>query len=326
MIHKPSVGVVVIGRNEGDRLAQCLRSVPANIERVVYVDSGSTDNSTALAAEAGATVIALDMSVPFTAARARNTGFQALCESGDPTLVQFIDGDCEFDPDWFSTAENFLSTHPKAAVVCGRRRERFPYATVYNRLCDWEWNTPVGPTKACGGDAMMRADVFKQVDGFRDTMIAGEEPELCVRIRAQGWEVWRLDAEMTLHDAAMTRFNQWWKRTRRSGHAFAEGAALHGAPPERHSASAVQRILKWGLFAPIAILLLAATITPWALLLAAIYPLQVSRLALREGAGHRTSWERGFFLTLGNFAEAQGILEYYWRRFRGGEIKIIEYK
>src|SRR6185437_6636133 len=132
------------------------------------------------------------------------------------------------------TAKSFLETHSNVGAVCGRRRERFPDRSIYNWLCDREWEGPAGEVRACGGDVMIRSSALKAVGGYRDDVIAGEEPELCVRLRTAGWSIWRLDTEMTLHDAAMMRFNQWWRRTLRAGYAFAQGAYLHGAPPERH--------------------------------------------------------------------------------------------
>jgi GT2 family glycosyltransferase len=201
---------------------------------VVYVDSGSTDGSAEWASSHGASVVELDMNTPFTAARARNAGFERLSELATGLeLVQFVDGDCEVAPGWLERAAAALRSNPCRAVVCGRRRERFPERSVYNQLCDMEWDTPVGPTESCGGDAMMRASAFREVGGFRPDLIAGEEPELCFRLRRAGWTVERLDAEMTRHDADMTRFREWWRRAVRSGHAYAERYALHGAPPER---------------------------------------------------------------------------------------------
>src|SRR3990167_5804095 len=220
-----AIGVVVIGRNEVERLERCLASLVGAAGKIVYVDSGSTDASVPMAQGLGVEVVALDMSRPFTAARARNEGFACLQRlQPDIHFVQFVDGDCEVVDDWLAKAQAFLCEHPAVAVVCGRRRERFPQRSIYNRMCDLEWDTPVGEAKACGGDALMRADAFAAVKGFRADLIAGEEPELCVRLRAIGWKVWRLGEEMTLHDAAMTHFSQWWQRTLRGGHAFAEGA------------------------------------------------------------------------------------------------------
>lgn len=314
----PSVALVLIGRNEGARLVAALASIPGWVSPVVYVDSGSTDGSIAAAGAAGAQVVRLDLSRPFTAARARNEGFRALGAAA-PDFVQFIDGDCALAPGWIETARAFLNANPAAAAACGRRRERFPDATIWNALCDAEWDTPVGKAMACGGDVLMRSSAFRQVGGFDPALIAGEEPELCVRLRAAGWEIWRLDAEMTLHDAAMTRFSQWWRRSRRAGHSFAEGAHLHGRPPERHWVAERRRALVWGAALP-AVILAATVATPWAGLLILAYPLQIIRIRRRFG------WTRAAFLTLGKIPEALGVTEFHWNRMRGAKRRLIEYK
>ncbi|MEO7622112.1 MAG: glycosyltransferase, partial [Gallionella sp.] len=209
-------GVVVIGRNEGERLRRCLESVGQDAGKIVYVDSGSTDDSVTMAQERGVEVVSLDLSSPFTAARARNAGFSRLYQlSPDMRYVQFVDGDCELVPGWLDKVVNCMETHVEVAMACGRLRERFPEQSIYNLLCDMEWNTPVGNAKACGGIALARVSAFQSVHGYRENLIAGEEPELCVRLRSSGWTIWRLDDEMAWHDAALTRFGQWWRRTMR---------------------------------------------------------------------------------------------------------------
>lgn len=324
------IAAIAIGRNEGARLLACLDALGAQVSRIVYVDSGSTDGSVEAARARGAEVVGLDMTQPFTAARARNAGIAHLTGTGTgtgsrPELIQFVDGDCILDPGWIPTATAFLDAHPAAAVACGRRRERFPDASIYNRLCDREWDTPIGQAKACGGDALMRLDAIEAAGLYNPNLIAGEEPELCVRLRARGWEIWRLDAEMTLHDADMHRFGQWWTRARRAGHAWAEGAAMHGAAPERHSVPGLIRALAWGLALPVAILVAALLIHPAALLLALIYPLQILRLARRSDFG-RDAWETAIFMTIGKFPETQGALGYALGRLRRRPARLIEYK
>ena len=319
------LGAVVIGRNEGARLIRCLASVAGQAGRIIYVDSGSTDGSVAAARAAGAEVVELDMSRPFTAARARNAGLERLCADPAILYIQFIDGDCELQPGWTRTAQAFLDRHPRAAIACGRLRERFAQASVYNRLCDAEWDTPVGQSRSCGGIAMIRSAALAEVGGYDPSLIAGEEPEMCVRLRTLGWQIWRLDAEMALHDAAMTRFSQWWTRTRRGGHAAAQGMAMHGRGPERLGVAMVRRALIWGLALPVLTLLTAAFLGPWALGLLLIYPAQILRLARRYG-GTRAAWERAVFLLLGKFAEVTGIVEYATRQLTGRRAGIIEYK
>lgn len=313
-----TVAAVVIGRNEGARLIACLDALQGQVGQIIYVDSGSTDGSVEVAKAAGAQVIALDLTQPFTAARARNAGIAAVSEQAD--FVQFLDGDCAVRAGWIETALAFMADHPKVAVVCGRRRERFVEASVYNRLIDAEWNTPVGAAKACGGDALIRREVLAAVGGYRDDLIAGEEPEMCLRMRKLGWQIWRIDAEMTWHDAAITQLGQWWRRSVRAGHAFAEGAALHGRAPERHWVSETRRALIWGAVMPLVIFLLAVFVSPWCLFLTLIYPLQVLRLSRRQGM----DW--AFYTTLSKFAEARGALQYYVGKLRRGPSRIIEYK
>ena len=127
----------------------------------VYVDSGSSDGSVQRARDLGADVIELDMRVPFTAARARNAGFRRLREiSPDLEYVQFVDGDCELIDGWLEDAISFLNAHADVGAVCGRRRERYPERSIYNWLCDREWDGPVGDVRYCGGDVMMRADAL----------------------------------------------------------------------------------------------------------------------------------------------------------------------
>ncbi|MCR4303444.1 MAG: glycosyltransferase [Gallionella sp.] len=326
-IQVTSVGIVAIGRNEGERLRKCLMSVVEQAGRVVYVDSGSTDGSVDMACTLNVAVVELDMTVPFTAARARNEGFKLLRKTA-PGLayVQFADGDCEVVSGWLEKAARFLDEHSDVAVVCGRRRERFPDRSVYNMLCDIEWDTPVGEAKSCGGDAMMRADAFEGAGKYRDDLIAGEEPELCVRLRAAGWKIWRLGEEMTLHDAAITRFGQWWKRTRRCGYAYAEGAYLHGAPPEMHRVKESRRVWIWGLGIPVAAIILAACLGVWCLALLLIYPAQVFRLALSGTRSVRENWWRALFLVLGKFPEAMGQINFLYNRLAGKTARLIEYK
>jgi GT2 family glycosyltransferase len=324
------LGVVAIGRNEGERLCRCLNSVIGRGYTVVYVDSGSTDGSTEFARELGVEVVALDLLLPFTMARARNVGFSRLLEL-DPELrfVQFVDGDCELVDSWLERARAIIEVRPEVAVVCGRRRERYPDRSIYNRLADIEWNTPVGEAKYCGGDALIRVEAFQQVGGFNSALIAGEEPELCVRLRQNGGVILRIDAEMTLHDIAMTRFRQFWKRTERAGYAFAEGAAMHGALPERHWVQPVLSIIFWGIVLPVTVLALAWPTRGVSLLLALAYPLQVFRVACRfraAGMSWHDSWLYSAACVFSRFPNAVGVVRYWYSRLLGRRQTLIEYK
>ena len=324
------VGIVAIGRNEGERLRRCLDSVIGRGLLVVYVDSGSTDGSVELARAKGVEVVELDMSQPFTMARGRNAGFDRLEEiNPDIRFVQFVDGDCEVVTDWLERACTALESRSDVAIVGGRRRERFPERSIYNRLADIEWDSPVGEVKYCGGDAMVRVEAFRQVGGYNPELIAGEDPDLAVRIRRHGWIIFRIDAEMTLHDMAMTRFGQWWKRCDRSGFAFAQGAAMHGKPPERHWVRHVHSIVFWGIVLPLFILCLAWTTHGASLVLVLVYPLHAVWIVRRHqklGMPTREAWLLAWACIVGRFPNAIGLLRYWFSRLSGRRQSLIEYK
>lgn len=321
------VGFVAIGRNEGERLIACIESLrAAGGGPVAYVDSGSSDNSLNAARDLGAETIALDMSIPFTAARARNAGAKRLIEAHHPRYIQFIDGDCTLADGWLAAARAFLDSRPDVAVVCGRRRERFPEKSLFNRLCDLEWDTPVGEALACGGDALIRAEALIAAGFYNDGLVAGEEPELCVRLRERGWKIWRLDAEMTVHDAAMTKFGQWWTRAKRAGHAYAEVSALHLKSPQRIWARETARAFVWASIAPASILL-ALLFGPAYLALLAVYPAQFLRLCLsgRSRLGVLAA-PAAALSVIGKFAESAGAAKYYLTRLSGRRSGLFEYK
>ncbi|GJL94709.1 MAG: hypothetical protein DHS20C05_11140 [Hyphococcus sp.] len=320
-----NVGVVIIGRNEGERLIACLKSALRDTPHVVYVDSGSTDDSAEAARKLGAKVVALDMTKPFTAARARNAGVEKLKQTSTTALIQFVDGDCEIVEGWIDHAVQFLSQQNDVAAVCGRRRERFPEATIYNRLVDQEWATPIGEAQSCGGDVLMRMAAFDASGGYNPGLIAGEEPEFCVRLRAKGWKIWRLDAEMTRHDIAMTSLGQWLKRARRAGHAFAEVSDLHHGTPEQIWARETLRAFFWtGL--GIAGLAGGALIHPLLFMTLLIIPLQIIRMALRDKPATKTSWAHASLIMLQKPWEAAGAIQYWLGKISGKNQKLIEYK
>lgn len=325
-----SVGVVVIGRNEGERLRACLRSVVAAASPFVYVDSGSVDGSPALAAELGADVLELDGAAPFSAARARNEGFdRLLARHPDVEAVQFVDGDCELHPDWIGRGAAALRARPDVSAVCGHVVERHPEASVYNRLCALEWQKAPGEIAACGGIFLVRSAAFRAIGGFRPDVIAAEDDELCLRLRRAGGRILLVDAVMASHDADLRRFSQWWRRSQRAGHAYAQGAALHGGSPDRHFVRDCRRIWGWGLALPAAVLAAAWVSPALALALAALYPLQIARL---YAAGRRRGWSRtdaapwAFFTVLGKFPGLVGLLQYRVRRSLGRATTIIEHK
>lgn len=327
-----AVGAVVIGRNEGLRLQRSITSIIAAVDCLAYVDSGSTDGSLVRAHALGAQVIALDPALPFTAARARNEGVTYLLRlHPDMAFVQLVDGDCEVAPGWLQTALTVLRQHPELAVVFGRRRECHRDRSPYNRLCDMEWHHPAGLVNSCGGDALIRVRALQAVGGYDPTLIAGEEPEMCFRLRQQGWQILCIDHDMTWHDAAMTRFSQFYKRTVRAGHAYAENAWLHGRSPERHQVRNVLSSLCWGFALPVLALVLAWPSHGWSLLLLLIgYGLlfyRIRRFRRRMGDTGADATLYAGYTCLAKFIEPIGMLMFFWKRkLLRRRPALIEYK
>lgn len=319
---RPHLAAVAIGRNEGARLVRSLASLQGRVDRIVYVDSGSTDGSVEAARAAGAEIVELDAATLFTVSRARNAGLFHLLETGQaPDMIQFLDGDCEVQPGWIETAVDFLEAHRDIAAVSGMRRERHPEATIWNRFIDGEWNATPGEVVGCGGDVMARREALEAVGGYDPDTIVGEEAEMCIRMRRKGWKIWQLPDEMTLHDVNMTKVRQWWRRTRRVGYGYGEAVALYGAPPERHKVPESRRALLWGFGLPVLAVLMAILVTPWALLLLLAWPLQVLRLTLKGETLFRAS-----FLVAGKLPEALGILEFWIKRRLLRSAQRIDYK
>lgn len=321
-----SVGAVVIGRNEGARLQRCLTSLVGQCDRIIYVDSGSTDDSVSFAKGVGATIVDLDTSVPFTAARARNEGFAELQVGGLTDYVQFVDGDCGVEPGWIAAARDTLDAKSDIGIVTGWRTETDPHRNVYHEMCEVEWHRPPGDIRSCGGDMLVRTEAFLRIDGFNPRIIASEDEEFCLRILDLGLRVHRLPRIMTLHDAAMTSFGQWWKRTVRSGHGFAEVGGMHPG----HFLAERRRVWFYGGLLPVS-LLFGAFYGWWpviatVVLLYAFNWMRTCQGLHRNGQPLAQSAHHAAYLTLSKVANMQGMLTYYLRRLRGADMHIIEYK
>lgn len=322
-----AVAVILIGRNEGVRLAAALESLADHQGPVVYVDSGSTDDSVARARAAGVRVVELDRSSPFSAARARNAGFAALEEAGETgEFVQFIDGDCALVPGWLEAGAEALAADPALGLVTGWRAEIAPGASLYNAQCDLEWHRPAGEIKTCGGDMMLRARAFRETGGFDPTVIAAEDDDFCLRLGALGWKLRRLPLPMTRHDAAMTRFSQWWRRAERSGHGFAQVSAAH----PQHFRAERRRVLLFGALLPLLMLAGLASGQVWLFWLGlAAYGLSYLRGLFglrRQGLPIGGAAMQALLLSLSKFPNMIGMIRYHLRRLRGVKMRLIEYK
>lgn len=324
------VSVVVIGRNEGQRLMRCLESV-ANMKQqdfaieVIYVDSASTDGSPEQAAAGGAQVITVKPLRP-SAALGRNAGWQAA--RGE--FILFLDGDTIVHPQFVEHALQAMQD-PGVAIVWGHRRELHPEHSLYNRVLDLDWIYPPGPSEFCGGDALMRRSVLQAVGGFDASLIAGEEPEMCRRIRSLGGLIEHLDIPMTGHDLAIRHFGAYWKRAYRAGHAYAEVASrFRDSPDPLWRKEARRNLLHAGILATCLALLPLALLWPVIAIATAVFLCLLLARTYR-----RCHWKSADPLTRllyslhAHFQQlpiALGQLAFYRNARRGKHSQLIEYK
>ncbi len=325
-------GAVVIGRNEGERLKLCLESLK-DMPLLVYVDSGSSDGSVEYAASKGISVVTLSPDKAFTAARARNAGVAKLLERA-PTLkfVQTVDGDCTVDPSWIASGRQALESDNRLSAVFGRLRERFPDRSIYNKMSDIEWNVPIGPVDSCGGNALHRVEALAEAAGFNEQLIAGEEPDLCLRLKQLGWNISRIDHEMGSHDAAITRFSQYWRRTVRSGYGYAQHVWIHRNSSFASWKRQIARISFWGIFLPglqaiLGLLVFADAIAPSiALIPGMIFTFQFFRLWVRNRKSRLPAARMAVLNLVGKIAEAQGFIKFLLDLIGRRNAALIEYK
>lgn len=318
--------VILIGRNEGNRLASALSALDGYAGQVIYVDSDSSDGSVELAKQRGAEVVELDPSTPLSASRGRNAGFNRAIEI-DPELafIHFVDGDCEMAAGWIELALQAMDKDETLAVVCGRLRERRPEVNLYHRLLDQEWETPPGEVLSSGGIAMMRVAVLQKVGLFNPSLKAGEEPELCMRIRENGGKIMRLGDTMAYHDAGMSRLSQWWQRGKRTGHGGLD-VYWHTRRSEKLFGAMLRRALAWtlGWLVLLAVVPTAAGIligpivaALLAIFLLLVQSLQWLRLAAKQYA-EVGSWPRALgaagLQMIDKWAQLHGIAAWLWGR------------
>ena len=319
------LSIVIIGRNEGTRLIRCLESLPKDVP-AVYVDSGSTDDSLSEAKNRGLVTVSLDFSRPFSAARARNAGVAALQNAGIASdYIQFLDGDCTFENGWLKAGLDTLDNDSTIALVTGWRREINPDASIYNAISQVEWHRPAGDILACSGDLMVRRKVFDSVGQFNPDVIAAEDDEFCVRIGKAGWRLVRLPQAMSVHDANMFHFSEWWRRAVRSGHGFAQVGHLH----EDYFRRERLRVAIYGAVLPTLAIFFWFTF-PWliCLILAAyLWSFAKSTLGLlREGLQPKSAARQAVFLVISKFPNIIGMARFYIRHLMRRNINIIEYK
>jgi len=307
------IGIVVIGKNEGKRLERCLETLIPLGKPIIYVDSKSHDQSVPFAKNLGLEVIVLDHNWP-TAALSRNIGFERLMQiAPETTLVQFVDGDCELDPDWLKSAEKVFDTEPQVAIVAGILNEKDAHQNIYKRLSQIEWYRAMGEIDYTGGNFMMRAAVFQQIGGFNPLIYAAEDNDLGFRTRQHGWKIVQINYRMAIHDSRITDFKTFWERSMRTGYAFAQVYLTKRESAQPLLKREFYSTLFWGGLIPL-VAVAGVVWSWWSLALLLAYPLLFLKIyvSMKEQWGSENAFWYAYGCIVGKFPALLGILKYWW--------------
>lgn len=141
----PDIGIVEMGRNEGERLHGCFESLKHFNNPIIYVDSGSTDNNLYLARIYCKDDTRLDMNRPFSTAWARNTGQQRLLDLyTPPSYIHFIEGGYELEHCLISCALNSFTEDQALESVFSHMQEKHAVKSSSNKLCGLVWRGYAG--------------------------------------------------------------------------------------------------------------------------------------------------------------------------------------
>ncbi|MGE0864751.1 MAG: glycosyltransferase [Vicinamibacterales bacterium] len=179
---------VIPVRNDAQRLRRCLTSIVANdypraLIELIVVDNESVDESGRAAREYGAIVLRAPGDC---VAELRNRGARAALGS----VIAFVDADHEIDPHWITAAVAVLSNPGVAATGCAYLTD--PQANWVQQQYDGLRVRPDRREDVAwigSGNLVVKRQPFDRVGGFKTTLTACEDVDLCNRLRLAGHRI-----------------------------------------------------------------------------------------------------------------------------------------
>ena len=196
------ISVIVIGKNEGERLVACLRSIQTALSalahEVVYVDSCSTDQSLQTAKALGARCFLL-AERKTTAGLGRFVG----AKEARGEYLLFLDGDMQLQPGFAEKALMAIAAKGYDGV-CGIREDVYLRGgEVVCRNDNYFGCTQERLAPVFGGALMITRDALDACGGWATDTIACEEAELYARLKAIGCRIAEIPVPMILHTDAV---------------------------------------------------------------------------------------------------------------------------
>lgn len=182
------ISVVISSRDRARELTRCLRSLASErseIHEIIVADDGSVDDTAAVAAAAGCTVVRLAGRRGICAAR--NAG--AARAAGE--ILVFIDDDTEAVPGWAAALRQAFGGG--AALVGGGLRYPPPRSLAESYRGRYEQHDLHGRSGflpfVCGANFAIRAEVFWRLGGFDEVLPSSEDLDLSFRVQLAGYSV-----------------------------------------------------------------------------------------------------------------------------------------
>jgi glycosyltransferase involved in cell wall biosynthesis len=226
------ISFIVIGRNEGWKITNCLSGVMRTIEynemknyEIIYIDSGSTDDSIQRVSEFPE-VKRLLIIGDFNAAIARNIGAREA--HGD--ILFFIDGDVEIFPQFLKRVTDGAS-HLIYDCVTGQLNN-FYYNQAGNLLgrgpATYKGTTPKDEkvVKASGGNFLIKRSIWILTGEMKTKFKKNEDLDFILRLSRKGIKTIRVPEFIGVHHTIDHRNNERMWKTVTSGSVMYPGVLL----------------------------------------------------------------------------------------------------
>ncbi len=203
---RPTVALVIPGRNCQNTLESCLTSViplkeTGQVSQIVFVDDGSADASISIAQRLGVQVLKGSGGGP---GHARNLGWRNV----NSDLVWFIDSDCISHPETLLHLQRAIDDPTVAGAGGGywNVNSHSLLATTIDREIEVRHRTMLGDVDFLGGfNVLYRRSVLEAMGGFDEQDVNGpgsagaEDCELSFRISDAGYRLRFVKASVVGH-------------------------------------------------------------------------------------------------------------------------------
>jgi glycosyltransferase involved in cell wall biosynthesis len=180
------LSIIIPAFNEERLIARCLQSISTSLvanhtskftSEIIVVDNNSTDNTAALARQAGAQVVFEPIN---QIGRARNTG--AAEAIGDWLL--FLDADSLITPELLGDILRVIQDGKSVGCGCTLRMQGIPWWA--NSILQLWMGASILFRWASGAMLVCRSDAFRDVGGFTQELYAAEEIRLSKQLKQWG--------------------------------------------------------------------------------------------------------------------------------------------